>query len=248
MVDVDFFYATDTGKVRNHNEDSVIIVKNLSGEYLMAVADGMGGHNAGEIASEIAISNISRKWGKLESIGDKKQAAAWLKQEAKEITNLILDRIELDPRCEGMGTTLVAAIITRDYIIVGNVGDSRAYILKDEDILQVTTDHTLVNMLVQSGEINSLGAHNHPQKNVLMRALGAGLKSNMDIFEVSKEIDGLLLCSDGLTEMLTNREIYNILTANLEIDDKVMYLIKTANKKGGTDNISVAYIEMGVGE
>lgn len=236
------FYLTDSGKVRTHNEDSVIITKNNSGEYLMAVADGMGGHRAGEVASSLAVTHLGKEFSKLNSIGTKKEAVKWLKDNVSEINNNIFKYTSENPESKGMGTTLVVSILTKDYLVFGNVGDSSGFVIKDDVLHKVTKDHTLVNLLVSTGELSEEEAQDHPRKNVLMKALGANDPVEIDIFDVDTEITSIMLCSDGLTTMLTKDQIERVLNSELNIEEKVIRLIKKANNRGGTDNISIAYL------
>lgn len=242
------FYLTDCGKVRSHNEDSVIIVKNMRDEYLMAVADGMGGHSAGEIASSITISYISKHFKDTFMSLTKQEAIDWLKETVKEINSLIFRYAADHPESKGMGTTLVLALVTKEYILIGNIGDSSGFVMKDDSLHKVTYDHTLVNLLVTAGELTEEEAVNHPKKNVLMRALGANDPIDIDIFDCDMEISDILLSSDGLTNMLDNKNIEKVLLSDLLIEDKVIKLINKANNRGGTDNISVAYLNLKEGE
>ena len=147
-----------------------------------------------------------------------------------------------------MGTTLVTAIITKNYILFGNIGDSSGFVMKDKKLHKVTYDHTLVNLLVSAGELTEEEAKDHPKKNVLMKALGANDPIDIDIFDCDMEIDGILLASDGLTNMLEEESIEKVLNSEGDIEDKVIKLIRKANNRGGTDNISVAYLMLGEGE
>ena len=236
------FYLTDTGLVRDHNEDSVIIIRNDEGATLMAVADGMGGHRAGEVASSIAISNLSRRFTETFFKLNKTEAACWIKDVAKEINTLIFKHTEDNPESKGMGTTLVLAVITDDYILFGNIGDSSGFVMKNGILHKVTKDHTLVNLLVDAGEISEEEALNHPKKNILMNALGINDPVEIDIFDCSMDIDEILLCSDGLTTMINNEQIEKVLKGEGLTSDKVIKLIKKANNRGGNDNISIAYL------
>lgn len=239
------FYLTDTGMVRDHNEDSVIIVKNSEDAILMAVADGMGGHRAGEVASSIAISYLSKRFSESFFKLNKASAVEWIKNCVNEINGQIFKYTEENPESKGMGTTLVMALITRDYILFGNIGDSSGFVMKDNKIHKVTHDHTLVNLLLAAGELTEEEAKNHPQKNVLMKALGAAEIIDMDIFDVERTVDGIFLCSDGLTNMLTVEQIEKVLNdSELEIEEKVDKLIMKANTRGGNDNITIAYMRM----
>lgn len=240
---MDYYYLTDPGKVRTHNEDSVIIVKNNMGEYLLAVADGMGGHKGGEIASSIAISHIGKRFKELSSVGTKEDAINWIKAEVSESNRLIYKYTEENPESAGMGTTLVLAVLTNEFLLFGNIGDSSGFVYKDKMIHKITNDHTLVNLLVKSGELTPEEAKEHPRKNVLMRALGASTKVEMDIFDVETNVDGIFLCSDGLTNMLDNNQIAHVLSEKISIEEKLNKLIIKSNNRGGTDNISVAFLD-----
>ena len=236
------FYLTDAGCVRDHNEDSVIIVKNMEGVYLMAVADGMGGHSAGEIASSITISHIGKHFQETFINMSKEDAIKWLRDTVTEVNGLIFHYVKEHPESKGMGTTLVCSIVSKDYILFGNIGDSSGFVMKDEELHKVTYDHTLVNLLVSAGELTKEQAKEHPKKNVLMKALGANDPIDIDIFDCSMDIDAIMLCSDGLTNMLAKDQIEEVLNEDIEIEDKVIKLIRKSNNRGGIDNISVAYL------
>ena len=238
------FYLSDVGKVRDHNEDNVVIVKNKSEEYLMAVADGMGGHSAGEIASSLAVDYLVNSFNDNFNNLDKVQAINWLREKVVRINELIFDYVAKHPESKGMGTTLVVSIITKNYILFGNIGDSSGFVLKDNKLHKVTYDHTLVNLLMKAGELTEEEAENHPKKNVLMKALGANNPVDIDIFDCDMNITSILLCSDGLTNMLTNEQIEEVLNSDIELDDKVIRLIRKSNNRGGTDNISIAYLNL----
>ncbi|MBE6152971.1 MAG: Stp1/IreP family PP2C-type Ser/Thr phosphatase [Firmicutes bacterium] len=243
------FYLTDSGKVRDHNEDSVTIVKNKNGEILMAVADGMGGHKAGEVASSIAISHLGKRFSEISSVGNKQDAINWLKDSVNEVNALIFKYTNEHTESVGMGTTLVTTLITDEFILMGNIGDSSGFVIKNNKLHKITQDHTLVNLLVKSGELTEEEAVHHPKKNVLMKALGANEIVELDIFDVDTELEGILLCSDGLTNMLTPEQIEKvIIDEELEIEDKVIKLIRKSNARGGLDNISIAYLEKESGE
>ena len=192
-----YFYITDAGTIRDHNEDSVTIVENSHGEYLLAVADGMGGHRAGEVASNIVINHLTDRFLKNEQIGDKEEAINWIKTTVSEANELIIKH---------------------------------------------TNDHTLVNLLVKSGELTEEEAKDHPRKNVLMKALGATTSIEMDIFDVETDVDGILLCSDGLTNMLEQDQIMKVLDTDASVEEKLNKLVIKSNNRGGTDNISIAYL------
>ena len=242
---MEYCYLTDPGMVRDHNEDSVTVVKNISDEILLAVADGMGGHRGGEIASSIAINILTRRFSQQASIGTKEEAIDWIKRIVIEANTAIYKYTEEHPDSVGMGTTLVLAIHTNDFLLFGNIGDSSGYVIKNKKIHKITTDHTLVNLLVKSGELTLEEAKDHPRKNVLMKALGATSDVDMDVFDVTDEIEGILLCSDGLTNMLSDEQITNVLNEDHTGDEKLQKLIIKSNNRGGTDNISIAYLNKG---
>lgn len=242
------FYMTDAGKVRTHNEDNVIIINNKNNEFILAVADGMGGHKAGEVASNIAIEHIREKFENIDSIGKKEDAIEWLRNIVKEINKKIFSYTKEHPESKGMGTTLVIAIKTDDYILYGNIGDSSGYVIKNEKIHKVTKDHTLVNLLVSTGELTPEQAKFHPRKNLLTRALGANDPIEIDIFDVDNTVQGLFLCSDGLTNMVADDQIEKVLNSNIGVEEQVEKLIKKSNMRGGTDNISIAYLRKESGD
>lgn len=237
---MDSYFLTDTGRVREHNEDNVTIVKNLNEEYMLAVADGMGGHKAGEVASSIAINHLTKSFMEMEKLGDKASTVKWMRKEAEEINNEIFEYTANHPESKGMGSTLVIAIYSKEYLLFGNIGDSSGFVIKDNELFKITKDHTLVNLLVKNGELTPEEAKNHPKKNILMRALGANNPIEIDIFDVDDEIEGIVLCSDGLTAMLNNTQIEKVLLQEGPLEEKVIKLIRKANIRGGTDNISVA--------
>lgn len=237
------FYLTDTGRVRSHNEDSVTILKNVSGEYLLIVCDGMGGHRAGEVASSMVVTHFGKRFNELGTVGTKIDAINWLKDNIREINHNLIVYATENPESKGMGTTIVVALLTKDYLLYANVGDSSGYAMKNGRLLKVTKDHTLVRLLVETGEITEEEAKYHPKKNVLMKALGGEEDVIPDIREVDMSFDAILLCSDGLTNMLSNDQIEKVLNDNeLSIEDKVIKLIRKCNARGGTDNISIAYL------
>lgn len=237
------FYLTDSGRVRSHNEDSVTIVKNSTGEHLMIVADGMGGHRAGEVASSMVVTHMGSEFSKLSSVGTMLDAAKWLQDNVNVINTNILKYTEENPDATGMGTTVVMALLTKDFLVFANIGDSSGFVLKNNKLHKVTKDHTLVNLLLDAGEITEAEAENHPKKNVLMKALGSQEKQILDIFEVDRDVDAILLSSDGLTTMLTKDQIEKVLIENeITDEEKLIKLIRKCNARGGNDNISLAYL------
>lgn len=236
------FYLTDAGKVRDHNEDSVIIVKNREDNYLMAVSDGMGGHSCGEVASSIVISYLGHHFQEHFYKMTKEQAIEFINDSINEVNSMIFKYVDEHPESKGMGTTLVMAIITPEYILMANVGDSSGFVVRDKKMHKITYDHTLVNLLVSAGELTKEEAKNHPRKNVLMKALGANDPIEADIFDCDMNIESIMLCSDGVTNMLEVEQIEKVLNSELEIEEKIVKLVQKCNNRGGLDNISIAYL------
>ncbi len=237
---MDYYYITDPGKVRERNEDCVKIEENVTGEKLLIVADGMGGHKDGEVASSIALNLICNRFKGISSVGNKEDAINWIQSTVSEANVEIFKYVSEHNESLGMGTTIVLAILTPSFLLIGNIGDSSGYVYKNKKIHKITVDHTLVNLLVKSGELTEEEAKNHPKKNVLMKALGSSTNVEMDIFNVDLNVDGIFLCSDGLTNMLDDNQISKVLNENIPLKDKLEKLIFKANNRGGNDNISIA--------
>lgn len=235
-----YCYITDPGKVRERNEDSVAIVENESKEVLMIVADGMGGHKDGEVASKIAINLITDRFKSISSIGNKEDAINWMQSTVSEANVEIFKYVSMHSESEGMGTTIVLAVLTNSFLLIGNIGDSSGYVYKNKKLHKITVDHTLVNLLLKSGELTEDEARNHPKKNVLMKALGANTNVEMDIFNVELDIDGIFLCSDGLTNMLDDTQMAKVLSEDTSLQERLEKLVFKANNRGGNDNISIA--------
>lgn len=236
-------FNTDRGKIRNHNEDSVGVFYG-EGQLLGAVADGMGGHAAGDVASRMALEVIETKWMKISGALTEPEAVKWLNQLVRSINVHLYNYSETHTECRGMGTTVAAAFCRKDFIAVSAVGDSRVYIWKEgEPIRQITEDHTLVNELVKSGQISKEDAEVHPKKHVLMRALGTepAIQLDTSTFKWS-EGSHVMICSDGLTNKLSDETIGGILGSESSLQEKTEIMIKKANDAGGEDNISMIII------
>ncbi|HHY74580.1 MAG TPA: Stp1/IreP family PP2C-type Ser/Thr phosphatase [Bacillus bacterium] len=239
-------FLTDRGKVRQHNEDSGGIFFLENELALVVVADGMGGHQAGDVASQMAIAEIEKLWSKEteEQLSTPEKSAQWLKEAVAKINTSIYQYAKENEDCQGMGTTIVVVVLTREFITVGNIGDSRCYILNNNGFAQITDDHSLVYELVRSGQISPEDAEHHPRKNVLMRALGTEETVALDIKTLEWERnDILLLCSDGLTNKVSASDIHTILGEESEVESKARQLIEKANEAGGDDNITVAIVK-----
>ena len=233
-------FMTDKGKVRHHNEDNGGIFHNQTGQILAVVADGMGGHRAGDVASEMTITELKKRWEAASEIETADQAENWLRKNIDQVNTTLYEHAKSYSECDGMGTTVVAVVITKLFLTVAHIGDSRCYILNEAGFSQITEDHSLVNELVRSGEITKEDAENHPRKNVLIRALGTEKIVEMDIKSmVFEEDDVLLLCSDGLSNKVSEIEMVECLTQDKMIDEKATQLIDLANHHGGEDNITL---------
>ena len=239
---MEFFSITDPGKVRERNEDAVAICENGTGEKLLIVADGMGGHKNGEVASHLALDHITNRFKNISSVGNKEDAINWIQTTVSEANVEIFKYVTSHPESEGMGTTIVLSILTPTFLLIGNIGDSSGYVYKNKKLHKITVDHTLVNLLVKSGELTEEEAKNHPKKNVLMKALGSSANVEMDIFNVELGVDGIFLCSDGLTNMLDDGQITKVLNESVTLKEKLEKLVFKANNRGGNDNISIAYL------
>ncbi|MGM7720327.1 Stp1/IreP family PP2C-type Ser/Thr phosphatase [uncultured Metabacillus sp.] len=236
------FYLTDRGKVRQHNEDCVGVFENEAG-VLAIVADGMGGHLAGDIASQMTISTFKVLWEKVESIASPQDAEAWFTEKVMEVNKAVYEHSLSNPECQGMGTTIVGAIVTTSFATVGHIGDSRCYLLNNSGYKQVTQDHSLVNELVRSGQITKEDAEHHPRKNVLLRALGTEQTVELDVSTIEFEQDDvLLLCSDGLSNKVSEQEMQLQLSNSLPLAEKAKTLVELANENGGEDNISLVIV------
>jgi protein phosphatase len=223
--------ATDVGRVRERNEDGF-----LSQEPLFAVADGMGGHRGGAVASEVALEMLSHMEGDSMS-GD--GAAEGLAEMVSQANDAVLERASEEPRLTGMGTTLTALVTQPGKIHLAHVGDSRAYLLRDGSLRQLTEDHSLVQRMVNEGKLSPEEAEVHPHRSVLTRALGVepGLEVDSETLEV-RAGDRLLLCSDGLTTMVPEEEIQRIVAENEDPQRAAEALVAAANEAGGLDNIT----------
>ncbi len=233
---------TDIGKNRDMNQDFMFMsdtsVGNLPNLYILA--DGMGGHNAGEYASQKSVEVIVE-----EIIKSKDKEPSKLLNEAIEKANLrIFEDAISDNEKSGMGTTIVAVTFIGDTAYVANVGDSRLYIVTD-GLNQVTTDHSLVEEMVRKGQLSRDKTFGHPDKNIITRAVGVTESVTADIFEQSVNPgDKILMCSDGLTDMVSEDDIYSIISKNDDMDRCVDELIATANANGGKDNVTIIIIEV----
>ncbi|MFO7951697.1 MAG: Stp1/IreP family PP2C-type Ser/Thr phosphatase [Bacillota bacterium] len=239
---------TNRGLERSRNEDSYF-VKTEIGLVFLVVADGMGGHQAGNVASSLVVSTAEKLWEKLDpgvllSTGGARQLLSRFITEANEI---IFSEAGNNLSKRGMGTTITAGLLCDNHLTIGHVGDSRAYLIKDDQIELLTRDHSLLEELIQSGQVAPEEAQSHPQRHVLTRALG--ISRDLDIDFTEQEIDDnsiLLFCTDGLTSLVHDKEILELSREKPESHKLAEALINLANDRGGYDNITVV-VATGIG-
>jgi protein phosphatase len=235
------FGATHTGRVRAGNEDSFLIA-----DLVFAVADGMGGHQAGEIASDAALEPLRAL--DVSDVTDPTAIGDLLADAVRDANTLVVERASADPQLEGMGTTLTAVAVRDNQLHVAHVGDSRAYLLRDDEAMsQLTTDHTLVERLVREGRLSRDEAATHPQRNVITRAIGHEATVEVEVLPpiTLRDGDQVLLCSDGLSGPVPDARIAETLARTVDGDDAVSALLALANEAGGPDNITAVLVRVG---
>lgn len=244
------YFLTDCGKVREMNEDAGGVFFNKAKQCLAIVADGMGGHQAGEIASDLAVRTVRESYEKTKEFRSISDAEQWLDEMIIKMNEQVYNYALQDDNLKGMGTTVVLSLCTKEFVIIGHVGDSRCYLWNDETHLsQITSDHSLVNELVKTGQISAVDAEEHPRKNVLIKAVGTDMTITPDIKTIEwKGNDRLLLCSDGLSNKVTDDELAEALKSMDRIDETANQLIELANERGGEDNITLAIVRNKEGE
>ncbi len=236
------FAITDVGKRRELNEDYIYTCDKTIGRLsnLFIVADGMGGHNAGDYASRYTVEKVVET---IDTLQEEQDVEETIQEAICRANTYIYEKSRADSSLSGMGTTLVVATIQDQEVTVANIGDSRLYVVNDK-ITQITKDHSLVEEMVTMGGIDREAARNHPDKNIITRAIGVKEFVIADFFAVSLEKeDKLLLCTDGLTNMLKDDEIHHIIKSNEDVEAAAKALIAAANEHGGRDNIAVVLVE-----
>lgn len=235
---------SDIGSVREKNEDALFV----SGDRdlpLYIVADGMGGHNAGEIASQMAVDIIREEFQlNKKNLNSPRKIRKQIKTALEKANEDIYKKSLNELDCDGMGTTILLGYYFDKRFYIGHVGDSRAYLLVDESLNQITEDHTLVNELIKKGSITESQALSHPQRNAITRALGTAIDIDIDTYEVDFNRDNILvLCSDGLYNMVDESIIFQTLKETIDLEDRVSSLVQMANENGGKDNITIIAIK-----
>ncbi len=242
---VTVFGNSDAGHIRELNEDSFVICGFENGEAqgFCILADGMGGHNAGEVASSMATKIISNELAQSDLHGGENEIVSQITASLDYANNEIYRKSISSRETSGMGTTAVVVYINGSTAYIANIGDSRAYLIDREEMRQITVDHSIVQNLLDSGSITPQEARNHPEKNIITKALGTEPCEDYDIFEFPlRQGDKILLCSDGLTDMLEDSRIIDIIRSNESDEAAVNSLIAAANEDGGKDNITAILI------
>jgi serine/threonine protein phosphatase PrpC len=236
---VQYAVASDTGRKRRRNEDNYV-----AAPPLFAVADGMGGAQAGEVASKLAASAV--EGGRDGSLRGLERVAALI----QEANRRVYERATSDPAASGMGTTMTVALVEGRTVTIGHVGDSRAYLVRDGRMEQLTDDHSLVNELLKSGKLSPEEAEVHPQRSVITRAVGTDPDVDVDAFTIeAQDGDVFLLCSDGLTDMVEDEDILELVDKYRDdLDRAVKSLVAAANRGGGEDNITAVAFRIGPAE
>ena len=242
---MEVYFQSDIGKRRKSNQDYTATFTNQKNQLLALLADGMGGHQAGDIASRQAVEEIGIAW-EATMIDDSEKAVQWFLQHIQQTNQRIFEKGQSQPTLSGMGTTLEVVTLLDNHLALAHVGDSRIYLFREQRLIALTEDHSLVNALLKSGEITQEMAENHPRKNIITRSLGmpGSLEVDVAIHKI-EDHDQLLLCSDGLTNMVSEPKIAQILLEAASLQDASQRLIEEANAKGGLDNITVLLIDVG---
>ena len=242
---MEVYFQSDIGKRRKSNQDYTATFTNQKNQLLALLADGMGGHQAGDIASRQAVEEIGIAW-EATTIDDSEKAVQWFLQHIQQANQRIFEKGQTQPTLSGMGTTLEVVTLLDNHLALAHVGDSRIYLFREQRLIALTEDHSLVNALLKSGEITQEMAENHPRKNIITRSLGmpGSLEVDVAIHKI-EDHDQLLLCSDGLTNMVSEPKITQILLEAASLQDASQRLIEEANAKGGLDNITVLLIDVG---
>lgn len=236
---MEIFARSHQGMVRSNNEDSFYF--RATHPILLVVADGMGGHQAGEVASKTAVNAVKNCI--LTDVAAEEDPQHVLAQAVRSANTEVFTKATADQSLQGMGTTLTVALEHEATWYFAHVGDSRAYVLRNASIEQISSDHTLVAELVRTGAITDVEAEEHPQKNVITRAVGTDLSVKPDLFNIPmKGADALVLCTDGLTNVVNDKEIHQAIQSDSPLNEAVEQLVQLANERGGQDNITILAI------
>lgn len=234
---------TDVGQKRSNNQDYVNLYKNRAGVDLVVLADGMGGHRAGHIASEMTATDLGASWvdTQLDTLND---VRSWFVDVIEKENQKIYELGQTD-EYKGMGTTLEAVVVIDQQMIYAHIGDSRIGLVRDGEYSQLTSDHSLVGALVRAGQLTEEEAKRHPQKNIITQSIGQHDPVEADIALKTLEVgDYVVINSDGLTNMVSKEDILDIMMSDVSLMSKAETLIRFANNAGGTDNITVALLHL----
>ena len=239
-----FSYKTDIGRIRLSNEDQATAMINASGNVLLVVCDGMGGQNKGDLASSLAINTITTSFKSRKGFLNRYFAKMWVGKVIREANKSIYEHSQSNKTYHGMGTTITLLLIIKDTAILGHVGDSRCYFLRNRrEFTQMSEDQTYVGYLLRTGQINQEEALTHPKRHVLMNALGVYPSASVDVKSFPYMGETVLLCSDGLYNNVPLNDIASVLKGEDTVEQKVDELIAIGNKNGGSDNIAVVIWE-----
>lgn len=234
---------TDIGQKRSNNQDYVNKYDNKSGITLILLADGMGGHKAGHIASEMTVTDLGREWIATD-FTDMESMKVWLLEKIEE-ENQKIHELGQTEEYKGMGTTIEALILVGDYLLYAHLGDSRIHLMRNGVLVQLTEDHSLVNELLKAGQITEEEAAIHPQRNIITQSVGQSSPLQLDIGTQHLQAGDIILAnSDGLSNMITKDSILSILIDEDDLSLKAQKLVESANLAGGSDNITVALVSI----
>ena len=232
-------YASDTGRMRAENQDYVSVFINQSGAQLAIVADGVGGQNGGDVAATMAVSHIGNQWQQ-STISTVETAKQWLIEQVNNENDTIVKTAQRYRTLNGMATTLVIAVILANQLIIANIGDSRAYVIRQRQMRQLTVDHNFANELLQEGAITEDEAVTHPGRHLITRQLGVTDDSKPDLFAINLYPDDyVLMTTDGMPKHVSDENILQTVLSANDIADAVTKLITNTNNAGGSDNVTV---------
>lgn len=230
---------THVGMRRLNNEDAVGFEKNRSEQALCILCDGVGGHKSGEVASHTTVNFLKERWKDTENMTEE-TTVSWLNETIQRANGHVFDYSGRFPDLKGMSTTLVCAVIIGNQLLIAHVGDSRCYVYRSPEFKQVTVDHSLVNDLVELGELTREEAAHHPMKNIITRAIGSRERVDIEITQLTvHDRDIIVLCSDGLSDMVPDNVLLQEFQTWKTLEERAKSLVQLANNAGGKDNISV---------
>lgn len=238
-----FAASSDRGLVRLHNEDRAAVLLNRKGDLLFVVCDGLGGHNKGDFASKLAIDMLMTAFANNQGFWTTRSIKRFFAKQIRAINKAIFDESMLSSDMSNMSTTLNAVVLTKRKLVNINIGDSRFYLATKDDLIQISEDQTVVGYLVKTNQITPQEALTHPKRHMLTNALGTMPTVTFDFKNVVYCGEKILLCSDGLYNMLDKEEILGVLNTTQKVESKVEALIALANNRGGADNIGIALWE-----